>query len=562
MKRKSRWIVLVSMICVISLVLSACQGNGNESKNNEKASKDSQSKLAKVQELNMVSDGDISTMASFRATDGVSLRAIEEVKSGLMRLDKDGNIIPDMAKEMPKVSDDQKVYTFKLRPDAKWSNGDPVTADDFVYAWHKILNKDTAGEYAYIFTSAAVKNAKEITDPKSALYNQVDKLGIKALDEKTVQVTLERPTPFFLSLLAFPPFFPVDQKVVKKYGDKYAIEPDNMVYNGPFTMTEWHHGTGWTFKKNPDYWDAKDIHLNKVNYKIIKEVSTQTKLYDTDKIDFTTLSTDLIRKYENKSDLHKGELGKGNVYLSLNQKIPALKNKDIRNAIYNGFDRKKITEYLLKDGSAPAYYFVAKGRMKGPDGKDFRAAYPEINKHDLKWAQAKWRKGLHEIGKNKVNLQLLIYEGSSNAAVAQSLKFQLEKNLKGIHIEIRTQPVKQFSDLMSAGNYDFSLTSWGPDYPDPMSDLEMWVTGGPFNNTGFSSEKYDSMIQKAKKLGAEPKKRYEVLQKAEKLLLDSAIIVPVYQPAYVYLMKPYVKQFVYTRPGPNQDWTYAYIAKH
>lgn len=558
MRGRSRWMVIASLIGAFSLLLSACGSNGDGNKETGQASKG----LADKQVLNMVSDGDISTMSTFHATDGISLRALEEVQSGLMRLDVNGKPIPDMAQEMPKVSDDQTVYTFKLRPDAKWSNGDPVTAQDFVYAWRKMVSKDTASEYAFIFTSAAIKNAKEITDPNSKLYNKVDQLGIKALDKRIVQVTLERPTPFFLSLLSFPAFFPVDQKVVEKYGDKYASEPDKMVFNGPFTMTKWDHGVGWTFKKNPDYWDAKHIHLNQVNYKVVKEFSTRINLYKSGKIDFTDLNTDLIGQFEGQPDLHKGVLGKGNIFLRLNEKVPVLKNENIRDAIYNAIDRKELTDYLLKDGSAPAYYFVAKGYMKGPDGKDFRAAYPEINKHSLKWAKDKWNQGLKEIGKDKVNLELMIYEGGSNNDIAQFLKGQLEKNLKGIHITISKQPVNEFLKKESDGDYDISLASWGPDYPDPMSDLEMWVTGGPFNNTGFSDKTYDAMIEKAKNLGAQPEKRFEIMQKAEKLLLDHAVIVPLYQPAYVYLLKPYVKQFIYTRPGPNQDWTYAYIAKH
>ncbi|MFC4619183.1 peptide ABC transporter substrate-binding protein [Camelliibacillus cellulosilyticus] len=560
MNRFSRWSIFICLICAFGLVLTACASNGGKNTDDQTTSKGSG--LASKQVLNMASDGDISTMNLFHATDGVSLRALEEVQSGLMRLNVKGKPVPDMAAAMPKVSNNETVYTFKIRPNAKWSNGDPVTAQDFVYSWRKTLSKDTASEYAYIFTSAAVKNAAAISDPKSKLYNQVDQLGIKALDKQTLQITLERPTPFFLSLLSFPPFFPADQKVVEKYGDGYAVEPDKMVYNGPYTLSEWQHGTGWTFKKNPDYWDQKHIHLEQVNYKITKEVSTRTNLYTTNKIDFTDLSTDLISKFENKPDLHKGVLGKGGIFLRLNQKVPALKNKAVRNAIYNAVDRKQMTDYLLKDGSAPAYYFVAKNYMKGLDGKDFREAYPEINKHSLTWAKDQWQKGLKEVGQKKVNLELLIYEGSSNDDIAQYLKAQLEKNLSGIHIEINKQPVNQFLKKEDAGDYDIDLANWGPDYPDPMSDLEMWVSGGPFNNTGFSSKKYDDMINQAKNLGADPAKRFKVMQEAEKLLLDDAVIVPLYQPAYVYLLKPYVKQFVYTRPGPNQDWTYAYIEKH
>lgn len=295
---------------------------------------------------------------------------------------------------------------------------------------------------------------------------------------------------------------------------------------------------------------------------MIKDETTATKLYDTNKIDYTTISQDLIGLYDNKPDLHKGVLGKGSIFLRLNEKTSALKNENIRDAIYNAIDRKQLTDLLLKDGSAPAYYFVAKENMYGPDGKDFRAKYPEINKHPLNWAKDKWNQGLKEIGTKKIELGLLITEGSPNDDIAQFIKGQLEKNLKGLTIKINKQPNNSFFKLETSGDYDISLASWGPDYPDPMSDLDMWVTGGPFNETGFSSKQYDSMIEQAKNLGSDPEKRFEVMQEAEKLLLEKSVIVPLYQPAYVYLMKPYVKNFVYKRPGPNEDWTYVYIKKH
>lgn len=551
----------------MSVFLSGCSNGGengkeNQSSSTKKTEKDGKPAPASKQVLHMASEGDISTMDVNHATDGVSLRALEETHSGLIRLDKDENPIPDMAARMPKVNKDKTVYTFTLRKDAKWSNGDPVTAQDFVYSWRKEVSKDTAGEYAYIFPSAGIKNAANILDPKSPLYNQPKKLGIKALDKHTLQVTLERPVPFFISLLSFPTFFPKDQKVVEKYGKEYATDADKMVYNGPFVMTAWNHGEGWSYKKNPKYWDADHIHLKKVNYKIVKEMSSRVNLYQTGQLDYTDLNTQYITQFENKPDLHKGDLSDGIIYLSLNQKVETLKNKDIRDAIYNAIDRKTLVKTLLKDGSSPAYYFVGKKLGKLPNGEDFREAHPTINKQSLKWAKDKWKQGLKKLGKNSVNLDLLIYEGTANKNTAEYLKAQLEKNLPGMHVHIKIQPLTQFIKLEDAGQFDIALDSWGPDYPDPMSDLDMWVTGGHFNHIGYSNSEYDRLIQKAKHLGGQPAKRMKAMQKAEKILLEDAPIVPLYQPAHAYLEKPYVKQFYVNRPGPNEDWTYTYIINH
>ncbi|HET7616199.1 MAG TPA: peptide ABC transporter substrate-binding protein, partial [Bacillales bacterium] len=560
---------LLVLTLIVSLFVSACsnkQGTEDHGKSTDQtkntAESGDQSNRADTQILQLASDGDISTMDVNHATDGVSLRALEEVRSGLMRLDVKGNPIPDMAAAKPKISKDQTIYTFTLREDAKWSNGDPVTAQDFVYSWKKEVSKDTAAEYAYIFASAGIKNAAKIMNPDSDLYNKVDKLGIKAIDKHTLQVTLERPIPFFLSLLSFPTFFPKNEKVAKKYGAHYATEPDKMVYNGPFTMTDWNHGEGWTFEKNPKYWDAKNIQLSKVQYKITKDISTRIKLYQSGKLDYTNLNSDYINQFKGKSDLHTGVLGPSMVFLRLNEKNPVLDNEDVRDAIYNAINRKNLVKFLLKDGSAPAHYLVGKDFATLPNGEDFRSAHPTINKHSLKWAKNKWNKGLKEVGKTSVKLELLIYDDSTNKKIAQYIAAQLEKNLPGMKITLNTQPLNQFLKVEGSGNYDISLGSWGPDYPDPMSDLDMWVTGGPFNRTGYSNKTFDQLIHKAKHLGAQPAKRMKVMQKAEKILLEDAPVIPLYQPAFAYLQKPYVKQFLVDRPGPNNDWTYTFLTQH
>lgn len=554
---------LMVFILIVSLFLSACAGKGqDQGKEKAKGHSKGNSTLADKQILNLASSGDISTMNVHHATDGISLRALEETHSGLIRLNAKGDPIPDMAAQMPKVSKDKTVYTFTIRKDAKWSNGDPVTAQDFVYSWRKEVNKDTAAEYAYIFESAGIKNASKIMDPHSNLYNKVNKLGIQALDKHTLQITLKRPVPFFLPLLSFPTFFPVDQKVAEKYGEDFATEPNQMVYNGPFTMSNWDHGEGWAFKKNPNYWGADQIHLNKVQYKIVKEAATRIKLYQNGQLDFTNISSDRIAQFKGKPDLHTGVLGPSMTFLRLNEEVPALKNEDIRDAIYNAIDREKLVQYLLKNGSAPAYYLVGKDFATLPSGEDFRSAYPTINKHPLSWAKNKWKQGLKEVGKSSIDLKLLFYADSTQKKVAQYVSSQLKKHLPGLQVSIQPQPIGQFLKSVDAGNYEISLGGWGPDYPDPMSDLDMWVTNGKFNETGYSNKEYDQLIHKAKHLGAKPEKRMKIMQKAEKILLEDAPVVPLYQPAFSYLQKPYVKQFLVDRPGPNDDWTYTHIEKH
>lgn len=568
MRGKAKWSVFVALILVMSMFLAACSGGGGEKSsgktdkggNTNKTENSGGSSKSTEQVFHMASDDDIPSLDIHHATDAVSFEADYEIFSGLMRLNKDGEAVPDMAAEMPKVSSDKKVYTFKIRDNAKWSDGSPVTADDFVYAWKRDVNPKEAGDYAYIFGSANIKNAAEIMDKDSDLFGKVDKLGVKALDKKTLQVTLSQPTPYFVSLMTFPPFYPLKKEVVEKYGKKYATTPDKMLYNGAFVMTKWQHGTGWTFEKNPKWWDADSVKLDKVDVKVVNEESSRINLYNTGKLDYATLTSENVKQFENKPGFHKGALTADIYYMKLNQKNEALKNKDIREAIYNGFDREGLVNGILKDGSIPAYFFVPKDYIKGPKGDDFRDAEPEINKHSVKEAQASWKKGLKEIGKSKVTLNLLTTDDSQADQKAVYLKGQLEQNLPGLTVNIDKQPRGNFFKIRSNMKYDMAVSDWIPDYQDPMTFLDMWTTGNSDNQEAYSSKQYDQLVDQIHKSGANPEKRWKLMHQAEKVLLDDAAVVPLYQPAEAYVQNPKVKD-LYKRVVSGLDWTHTYIEK-
>ncbi|HET7579704.1 MAG TPA: peptide ABC transporter substrate-binding protein [Bacillales bacterium] len=573
MKGKKKFSWLFGFVLVLSLFLSACTGGGgttssgkadsggNSGDTSGQSNDSGGGGLADQQVLHLAATGDIPSLDIHHATDALSFEADYEIRSGLMRLSAEGKPVPDMAASEPKVSKDKTVYTFTIRDNAKWSDGKPVTAQDFVFAWKRDVNPETGGSYAYIFSSANIKNAQEIMDKNSSLYGKVDKLGIKALSDKKLQITLSKPTPYFLSLMTFPPFYPLREDIVKKYGDDYATDPDKMLYNGAFVMTKWDHGQGWTFEKNPKWWNADKVTLQKVDVTVSKDETTRIRLYKTGQLDYASLTAQHVDQMKNDPGFHKGALTATIYYLKLNEQNKALANENIRDAIYNGFDRSGLTQNILKDGSLPAYYFVPKGYITGPNGNDFRAKEPTINKHSLKEAKASWKKGLQQLGVNKLTLTLLTTDGSQSNKEGVYLKAQLEKNLPGLTIKINQQPRGNFFSLRADQKYDLAISDWIPDYRDPMTYLDMYTTGNSDNQSDYSSKKYDQLVDKIHHMGANPEKRWELMHQAEHVLLEDSGIVPLYQTGTSYVMKPYVKNLV-DRVVSGLNWTYTKIQQH
>jgi oligopeptide transport system substrate-binding protein len=560
MRGKAKGLIFVSLLLVVSLFLAACGGGGNE-----KSSSGSKGngKLADKQVLYLYQTADIPTLDYAKATDSTSGDMLSMLQGGLMMVDNN-KVVPDMAAAQPKVSADGKVYTFKIRDNAKWSDGSPVTAQDFVYAWHRELDPKTGAPYAYIYTSANIKNAAKILDKNSDLYGKVDQLGVKALDDKTLQVTLEKPTPYFVSLMSFYPFLPAKKDFVEKQGDKYAKEPENMLYNGPYVLAKWDHGQGWTFKKNPNYWDAKNITIDEVNYQVVKDSTTSLNLYKTDKVFVKYLSSEFVDEYKNSSEF-KYVPGNCMFYLKLNvAKVPAFKNTKVRQAISMAIDRDGLTKVLLNNGSIPAHYFVPKNFTKGPDGKDFRAAAPNgylLGGKDE--AKKLWNEAKKELGISTLKLEYLTTDSDTASKFAEYDANQIEKTLDGVKITIDKQPWSEYLKRDDQGDYDIGGgAAWCPDYQDPMTFLDMWTTGSQ-NNTGkWSNKQYDQLIQDAVNLGNKPAERWAKLQEAEKLLITEAPIVPEYQTGQAVLVKPYVKGLVFQNYGASIDYRHAKILQH
>ncbi|RZT15492.1 peptide ABC transporter substrate-binding protein [Fictibacillus sp. BK138] len=552
---------LLIMMLILSMMLAACSGNESSGSKGKEKGKDTgtpdSSNLAEEQVLNLYASGEIPSMDSSQATDTVSFTIMNNTFEGLYRLDVENKPVPGVAKSYS-VSDDNLVYTFELNENAKWSNGDPVTAHDFVYSWKKALHPDTLSQYAYIM--GVVKNANGIQTEGDPLYGKVDELGIKAIDDHKLEVTLEYPAPYFLSLTGFATFYPQNQKYVESQGKNYALEADTMIYNGPFVMSEWKHNEGWVMEKNDQYWDKENVILDKINQKVVKDTATMINLFETGDIDYAKLTAEYVDQYKDHEDFYTSP-DPVMYFLRLNQKNKALANLNIRKAIDSGWDKESHAKVILNDGSKAAYYFIPSDFTKNPDGEDFRKINGDFGSYDIKKAQEYWKKGLEEIGEESLTLELLNYDDDTSKKTGEYIKNQLEKNLPGLTVNIKAQPFKQKLALETKMDYDFSYAGWGPDYDDPMTYLDMFLTNGGHNEMAYSNPKYDELVKSALK-EADAKKRFEMLLEAEKVFMEDQAISPMFQDGTAALLRGYVKNRAEHVFGGDFTYKWTYIEKH
>ncbi|ASK61716.1 peptide ABC transporter substrate-binding protein [Virgibacillus phasianinus] len=501
----------------------------------------------------------IPTMDSSLATDEYAFQFLNATKEGLYRLGEDAEIVEGIAKDH-KVSDDALTWTFNLREDAKWSNGDSVTAHDFVYAWRRAVNPDTGSEYGPYMMGGVIKNATAISAGKMP----VEKLGVKAKDDYTLVVTLEKPIPYFESLTTFGTFYPLNQKFVEEQGDKYATSSETMLANGPFKLMNWTStASSWNLKKNEKYWDADTVSLKKLSYDVIKDPQVAVDLYEKNQLDRADLSADLVDKYKSNDD-YTVTTEPGIFFLKFNQTTTkALANENIRKAISRAFNKQALVDEILNNGSIVANGLIPKNFAKMPEsGKDFREVSGDLVTYDVEAAQKYWKKGLEEIGKDKVELELLAGDTESAKNMNVYLANQLETNLKGLKVTLKQVPFEQRLELDSSMNYELEVSGWSPDYLDPYTFLNLWITDSGNNMMGYSNPEYDALLEKsANELALKPKKRYQTFLEAEKLLFEDAAIAPIYQSARAQLISPKMDGVIPNPFGAKYEYKWASVAK-
>ena len=488
-------------------------------------------------------DTDIVGMDSTVVDDAMSFNAITAITDGLTTVDVKGNTIPGIAKSWD-VSNNGLTYTFHLR-DAKWANGDKVTAQDFVYSWHRIIKN--AGNYAYMLGSegASIKNADSLINLGTAATDeQLNTLGIKATDDKTVVIDLEKNVPYFVGLMSFPCYFPQNQKFVEKCGKNYATKPEYILGNGAYKMTKWIKGNKATFTKNDKYYDAKSVKTKNLEMYLVQDPKTAAQNFDNGKVDYATINSTLVDKYKGKDTfktIREGYLA----YLICNFKADTTANKNLRHALSYAINRKDLCDNILKDGSQPATGFVPAQLCKSPSGKDFREESGKYVDYDVKKAQEYLDAAKKELGTDTITVDLLYgTDESPMDTFAEYLQGSFTK-LKGLKVNmVATVKKDRIYNREASGNFQIACTRWAPDYADPTTFLNVLASSNSNNYGKWENAQYNSLLKQAQN-ETDVNKRWNELLEAEKVMMDDMPNIPVVQTGTAALQAKNVKGLVH-----------------
>lgn len=557
--RGKRWF-LFFLFMLIGSVLIACSGGENtETAGESEENKSSEESREGEKVLRFLNPDEIRTMDPSLATDETSFIYLGATMEGLYRLGEDGSTVPGIATHHD-VSEDGLTWTFHLREDAVWENGDPVTAHDFVYSWRRAVDPATGSEYGGLMMNGVIKNATAVNNGDLP----PEELGVRAEDDYTLVVELENPIAYFESLTIFGTFLPLNQKFVEEQGDQFATSSENLLFNGPYKLANWSStSNSWELVKNDTYWDADAVKMDRLTFQVVKDPQTAVDLYLEGSVDRADLTSELVNEYINHEDftitpdtfVH---------YLKFNQTAhEALANKNIRAAISRAFDKEALVNNILNNGSLVANGLVPKDFVRMPDtGEDFREASGDLVTYDVALAQKYWEKGLQEVGTDRLEFELLADDDETTRVMVEYLANQLSTNLPGLKINIRQVPKPQRLDMDGEMDYELQITRWGPDFLDPFTFLNVWVTDGGRNNTGFSNPEYDRLLEETKTIYATDNvARYQNFLEAEKLLFEEAVIAPIFQASRAQLVSPKIEG-VYVNPfGPTYEYKWADVAE-
>lgn len=526
--KKTKAVLALLMAGTMMLGVVGC-GGSSDTAGTEASASDSAS-AGSSSDMNVMLETPVESLDPQQATDGTSFEVIADYTDGLMQMDADGQAVPAIA-ESYDLSDDGLTYTFHLRSDAKWSNGTPVTAADFVFAWQRAVDPAVASEYAYMLSDIGqVKNAAEI------IAGEKDKseLGVTAVDDVTLQVELNVPVSYFLSLMYFPTFYPVNEEFFNSCGDTFATSPETTLSNGAFVLDSYEPAaTAFHLTKNADYYDAAKVQLSGLSYQVIQDSQQALMSYQTGALDTTLVNGEQVDQV--KDDPEFMTVGAGYLwYVSPNMSaVPELANLNVRLAMTMAIDRDAITADVLKDGSAATYTAVPPEFAAGPDGSDFsgdQSKFSDVCRFDAEAAADYWAKGLEELGITELSLDMVVDADDAPQKVAQVLKEQWETTLPGLTVNLVVEPKKQRVQDMQEGNFQLGLTRWGPDYADPMTYLGMWTTDNSNNYGLWSNADYDAIIAECTTgdLCTDAEGRWARLYDAEQIVMDEAVIYPLY----------------------------------
>lgn len=473
------------------------------------------------------------------STYAIEFSLFKHMYENLVTLDDDDNTVPGAAESWD-YDEDTLTYTFHLRKDGVWTNGDPVTAKDFEFAWSQALNPDVASDYAYFLYF--IKNAEKYFNGEVTW----DEVGVKVVDDYTLEVTMEQPTPYALFLFSFGTLAPINQRFYEAVGaDLYSTEAQYFCTNGPFALTEWSHNDKIVMQKNDAWHGAADVEVEEIDWKIITDANAALSSFLAGDLDMVGLGTGELIKQATAAGATIQSYTDGTAfYIYFNNNDQYLSNVNLRRALFNAIDEQKEIDTVWQNDNEPMTSFTAPG-VAAADGTSFAGKVGELYapSRDQEKAKEYLATALSELGctVDELSAHLSIDCGDSATSIAEASFYQEQwRQVLGIEVAVNSMITKQGSQNRKTGNYVMSVTGWGPDYNDPNTFLDLWVTDGGNNQTGFSNERYDELIDLASK-ETDLEKRESYFIECEQIIADQLPIGPAFWRAPSYACSDKIK---------------------
>ncbi|WP_306485589.1 ABC transporter substrate-binding protein [Anaerococcus sp.] len=542
MKAKSK--LLIGLLS-LSMIFSACGNNDkadNGNGNNQAVVNEEEGKKDGVLDINIASEPDSIDPALNTSVDGAIM--ISHLFESLIRWDDDGEgnavLKPGIA-ESWEVSDDGLTWTFKLR-DAKWSDGKDITADDFVYSWNRLVDPATGADYEYMLDMVKGYDEK--------------KLDISAPDPKTFVVNLNVKCPYFEEICAFPAVMPVRKDIIEA-NKTWTNSPETLVSNGAYKLEKWEHNSTLSMVKNPEYYDQDSVKAEKLAFHLQDDQNAIYASYRSGDLDFiNSVPQEEIQKLLDTKEL-KIKPYVGTYFVCFNTEKEPFNDPKVRKAFSLAIDRNFIVNQVTGQGQEPATAYVPSGvyDAKGAEGDDFRTVggdYYSINDEDYEKNIEEAKKLMEEAGykdgEGFPQIDYLYNTDENHKAIAEALQNMWQENL-GVQVSLQNQDWNVFLKERKEGNYNIARHGWIADYNDPMSFIDMWLTGGGNNDAQYKNPEFDKFV-KAAKATSDPDERMENMHKAEDILIgEDNVVAPLYFYNNSYMMKPNIKGLYYTPLG-------------
>ncbi|MFG6149747.1 peptide ABC transporter substrate-binding protein [Halobacillus sp. B23F22_1] len=526
-----KWLtVLLGVLLVVALAACTADENAGEEDGEDNGEESSGEDTSTLRLNNGVEPTSLDPPIGF---DAASWNVLNNLMEGMTRLSEEHE--PEEATaENIEVSEDGTEYTFTIRDDAKWSNGDDVTAGDFEFAWKRLLDPETASSAAFL--GYFIEGGEEFNNGEGSK----DDVMVEAVDDKELHVTLTAPTNYFLNIISNPAFFPINQSVAEENEEWYS-EADSFVGNGPFTLAEWEHDNEMLLEKNEEYWDADTVELEEVHFAMVDDSNTEYQMYDSGDLDNSEIPADMADELLESEEVTIDDQA-GNSFYRFNVEEEPFQNEKIRKAFAMAVNQEDIVDYVTKMGEEPAHGFVSPG-FNDANGNDFREENGKLVEFDAEEAKQLLEEGMEEEGYDELPEVTLTYNtDDTNKAIAETIQEMYSENLE-VDVNLENTEWNVFLEDQKALEHQLSRSSFLADYADPINFLESFTTDSSMNRTAWSNEEYDDLIAQAKE-ETDEEQRFEYMYEAEQILFDEMPIFPIHFYNQVFLQKDNVEGIV------------------